>query len=103
MVVSDRVVLLARVLAVFGVNAALGIIASLFSDQAGSLTFSWLVPMTTVSALALAVATWSGSAQTGVGDRFGQVTCCLIAQHENVDVRERAAAEPHEFVLTLGQ
>jgi hypothetical protein len=67
MAVSDRMVLLVRAVAVFGVNAVLGLAASLVSDQALAVTFGWLAPMTTVSALALAVATWARSAQVGVG------------------------------------
>jgi hypothetical protein len=67
MVVTDRMVLLARALAVFAVNAVLGLVPSLFSDQALAVTFLWLVPMTTVSALALAAATWARSAPVGVG------------------------------------
>ena len=64
--VSDRAILLVRSLAVFGVNALLGLVASLFSGAAYSLTFSWLVPMTTVCALALAAATLARSANVGV-------------------------------------
>lgn len=67
MAVTDRMVLLVRALAVFGVNAVLGLVPSLFSDQALAVTFLWLVPMTTVSALALAAATWARSAPVGVG------------------------------------
>jgi hypothetical protein len=66
-VVSERMVLLVRSLAVFGVNAVMGLAASLVSDQALAVTFSWLVPMTTVSAIALAAATWARSAPVGVG------------------------------------
>jgi len=71
MVVSDRMVLLARALAVFGVNAALGILASLFTDQALALTVGWLVPGTTVAALALAAATWARNANAGVAAALG--------------------------------
>lgn len=66
MTISDRMVLLVRGLAVFGVNAALGIVASLFTQGALSITLGWLVPMTAVSALALAGATLSRSANVGV-------------------------------------
>jgi len=57
MVVSDRMVLLVRALAVFALNAALGLAASAASGMAAALTFGWLVPMTAVCALALAAAT----------------------------------------------
>ncbi len=66
MAVSDRMVLLVRVVAVFAVGAGLGLAASAASGLAASVTFGWLVPMTAVSALALAVATVARSANVGV-------------------------------------
>jgi hypothetical protein len=66
MAVSDRMVLLVRALGVFAVDAALGIAASAASGTAAGITFGWLVPMTAVSALALAAATVAKSANVGV-------------------------------------
>jgi len=66
MAVSDRMVLLVRALAVFGLNAALGLAASAASGAAVALTFGWLVPMTAVCCLALAAATLARSANIGV-------------------------------------
>ena len=66
MAVSDRMVLLVRALAVFGLNAAAGLAASAASGAAAAVTFGWLVPMTAVCALALAAATLSRSANVGV-------------------------------------
>jgi hypothetical protein len=66
MAVSDRMVLLVRALAVFAMNAGLGLVASAASGAAAAVTFGWLVPMTAVSALALAVATVARSANAGV-------------------------------------
>jgi hypothetical protein len=66
MAVSDRMVLLVRALAVFGLNAALGLAASAASGAAAAVTFGWLVPMTAVCALALAAATVSRSPNVGV-------------------------------------
>jgi hypothetical protein len=66
MAVSDRMVLLVRTLAVFGLNAAAGLAASAASGAAAAVTFGWLVPMTAVCALALAAATVSRSASVGV-------------------------------------
>jgi hypothetical protein len=66
MAVSDRMVLLVRVLVVFGVNAALGLAAAAASGIAAAITFGWLIPMTAVSAFAIAVATVTRSANTGV-------------------------------------
>jgi hypothetical protein len=66
MAVSDRTVLLARALAVFGVNAVIGCAASAASGAAVAVTFGWLVPMTAVCALALAAAVLTQSANAGV-------------------------------------
>jgi hypothetical protein len=66
MAVSDRMVLLVRVLAVFGVNALIGLVATLVASEVGGLTFGWLLPMTAVAALGLAGATVARSANTGV-------------------------------------
>jgi hypothetical protein len=66
MAVSDRQVLLVRALGVFAVDAALGLAASAASGVALGITFGWLVPMTAVCALALAVATVARSANAGV-------------------------------------
>jgi len=66
MAVSDRMVLLVRALAVFGLNAAAGLVATAASGAAAAVTFGWLVPMTAVCALALAAATLCRSANVGV-------------------------------------
>jgi hypothetical protein len=66
MAVSDRMVLLVRAMAVFAVNAGLGVAASAASGAAASITFGWLIPMAAVSALALATATVARSANAGV-------------------------------------
>ena len=66
MAVSDRMVLLVRALAVFALNAALGLAASAASGTAAAVTFGWLIPMTAISALALAAATLARSANVGV-------------------------------------
>jgi hypothetical protein len=66
MAISERMVLLTRALAVFGLNAALGLTASVASGTGIALTFGWLVPMTAVCALALAAATLARSANVGM-------------------------------------
>lgn len=66
MAVSDRMVLLVRALAVFGLNAAAGLVATAASGAAAAVTFGWLVPMTAVCCLALAAATLARSAIIGV-------------------------------------
>ena len=65
MAVSDRMVLLVRALAVFAVNAALGLAASGASGAVAAVTFGWLLPMTAVCGLALAAATLARSANVG--------------------------------------
>jgi hypothetical protein len=82
MPVSDRMVLLVRAVAVFAVNAALGLVVSAVSylvsahgmHGAGghatavvtaAITFAWLIPMTAVCALTLAVAVIARSASAG--------------------------------------
>jgi hypothetical protein len=65
MAVSDRMVLLARALVVFAVNAVLGLAASAVTESAAAITFGWLIPMTAVCAFALAVATVARSASAG--------------------------------------
>jgi hypothetical protein len=66
MAVSDRMVLLVRALAVFAIDAGLGLIASAASGAAAALTFGWLIPMTAVCALSLAAATVARSANVGM-------------------------------------
>jgi hypothetical protein len=77
MPVSDRLVLLTRAVAVFGVNAALGLIASAatlgthVSTGAVQLTVGWLLPMTAACALALAVTVVVRSAIAGASVGVG--------------------------------
>jgi hypothetical protein len=66
MAVGDRMVLLVRALGVFAVDAVLGLVASAASGTAVGITFGWLIPMTAMSALALAAATLARSANAGV-------------------------------------
>jgi hypothetical protein len=74
MPVSERMVLLVRAVAVFAVNAVLGIAASAItysaipgrlSAQSTAITVGWLLPMTAVCALTLAVAVATRSATVG--------------------------------------
>jgi len=71
MAISDRMVLLVRALVVFATYALLGLAASAASGIAAALTFGWLIPMTLVSALALAAATVARSANAGVAAGLG--------------------------------
>jgi hypothetical protein len=90
MAVPDRLVLLARVLAVFGVNAVLGLVASLVAAPVVGLTLGWLLPMTTVAALGLAAATLARSANVGVA--AGLAGWGLIVLGSAVDTRDLATA-----------
>lgn len=66
MAISDRMILLVRATTIFAVNALLGIAASLVTATTTDLTFRWLIPMTAVSALGLAIATTTRSSIVGV-------------------------------------
>jgi hypothetical protein len=79
MAVSDRMVLLVRALAVFGLNAAIGLAASAASGAAAAVTFGWLVPMTATCALALAAATVTRSANAGVAAGLAGWTITVLA------------------------
>ena len=79
MAISDRMVLLVRALVVFGVYALLGLTASAASGVAAALTFGWLVPMTLMSALALAAATITRSADIGVAAGLVGWTVMVLA------------------------
>ena len=82
MPVSDRMVLLVRAVAVFAVNACLGLVVSgvsywatahglhgagghVAAATAAAVTFAWLIPMTAICALTLAVAVVTRSASAG--------------------------------------
>jgi hypothetical protein len=65
MPVSERMVLLTRAVTVFALNAALGLAASVASGAVASLTFGWLIPMTAICGLTLAVAVVARSANVG--------------------------------------
>ncbi len=81
MAVSDRMVLLVRALAVFALNAGLGLVASAASGAAAAVTFGWLIPMTAVSALALAVATIARSANAGVAAGLAAWAIVVLSAH----------------------
>jgi hypothetical protein len=79
MAVSDRMVLLVRAFAVFGLNAVLGLAAAAASGAAAAVTFGWLIPMTATCALALAAATLSRSANVGVAAGLGGWTIVVLS------------------------
>ena len=81
MAVSYRMVLLVRALAVFSLNASLGVAASAASATAAAVTFGWLIPMTAVSALALAVATVTRSANAGAAAGLAAWAITVLSVH----------------------
>jgi hypothetical protein len=92
--VSDRMVLLVRSLAVYGLNAAFGLAASLFTEASVGVTVGWLVPMTAVCALALAAATLARSANVGAGAALlTWVTVVLAAKVRAGDYSAAVASE----------
>jgi hypothetical protein len=98
MAVSDRMVLLVRALAVFGLNAAVGLAASAASGAAAAVTFGWLVPMTAMCALALAAATVTQSPNIGVAaGATGWVIAILTG--ETAERQYTAAFTDSSFVL----
>jgi hypothetical protein len=98
MAVSDRTVLLVRALAVFGLNAVLGLLASVASGVAVALTFGWLVPMTAVCALALAVATLVRSASVGAAAGVAGWAIAVLAGQATAG---RFTAAVTEWMLVL--
>ena len=98
MAVSDRMVLLVRALAVFALNAALGLAASVASGAAAAVTFGWLVPMTAVCALALAAATVTRSAEAGVAAALAGWAITVLSA-KAVDGRFTVAVTDSALVL----
>ena len=80
MAVSDRLVLLVRALAVFALDAGLGLAASAASGAALGITFGWLIPMTALCALALATATVTRSANAGVAAGLAGWTLVILSE-----------------------
>jgi hypothetical protein len=101
MAVSDRMVLMVRALAVFAVNAIIGIIVSAISNlvtlhvfgthsstghvvavaagHTAAITFAWLLPMTAICAVTLAAAVASRSANVGAGVGVAAWTSTVLA------------------------
>jgi hypothetical protein len=107
MAVSDRMVLLVRALAVFGLNAAAGLAASAVSGRSGvsgsaaEVTFGWLVPMTAVCALALAAATVSRSANVGVAAGMSGWAITVLAGQASVGRLTAAITDSSLFLPYL--
>ena len=98
MAVSDRMVLLVRALTVFALNAVVGLTASAASGAAAELTFGWLVPMTAMCALALAVATLARSASAGAAAGVAGWIITVLARQATAG---RLTAAVTDSMLTL--
>ena len=103
MAVSVRMVLLARALAVFAVNALLGLAASAISASgaAAAVTVGWLVPMTAVCAFALAVATVARSANAGAAAGVAAWLIVVLSGRVASGHFAAAVAEPALFLPYL--
>ncbi len=88
--VSDRLVLLVRAVAVFTLNAGLGVAASVLTSQATPITVTWLIPMAALSALALAAATLARSASVGAMTALSS-WCVVVLAAESATGRLDAA------------
>ena len=99
--VPDRMVLLTRAVAVFALNAVLGLLASVASGAAAALTFGWLVPMTAVCALALAVAVAARSASVGAGAGVAAWTITVLASQSASGQTTAAATNVHAYLPYL--
>jgi hypothetical protein len=97
MAVSERMVLLVRALGVFGLYAALGLAASAASAAVAAVTFGWLIPMTTVCALALAAATMTRSANVGL--IAGVSSWLIVVLASDADGRMSGAVTDTALVL----
>jgi hypothetical protein len=98
MAVSDRMVLLVRALAVFGLNAGMGLAASAASGAAAAVTFGWLIPMTAACALALAAATLTKSPGVGVAAGLAGWAITVLSAQDAVG-RFTAAVTDSALVL----
>jgi hypothetical protein len=76
MALPERLLLLARVVAVLVTNAVIGVALSLMTGYGGSIVVIWLVPMAAVALVALAATLWSGSSTLGSG--IGMVVWMIV-------------------------
>lgn len=86
MAISDRMVLLVRAVTAFGVNAVLGVVASLVTASTVDITLLWLLPMTAVSMFGLAAATLAHSANVGVAAALASWAVIVLAGARGGDI-----------------
>ena len=92
--VGPRMLLMVRALAVFAVNAVLGLAATFAAPAADGITVNWLLPMTAVAALCLAAATLTGSPAAGVTIGLAGWAIAVLAAHGVTGRTDRAATSP---------
>ena len=88
MAISNRMILLVRVLAVFATNALLGAVASLFTPALAGVTFLWLLPMVAIALLGLALATLLRSASIGSVSSMTVWSAIVLG----AEIRDKSAA-----------
>ena len=98
---SSRMVLLTRAVAVFAMNAALGLLASAASGAAAALTFGWLLPMSAVCTLALAVAVAFRSAVVGAGAGVAAWAIAVLAGQAASGQLTASATNAHAYLPYL--
>ena len=99
--VSHRMVLLTRAVAVFALNAVLGLLASAASGAATALTFGWLLPMTAVGALALAAAVAARSGVVGAGAGVGAWVITVLASQAASGQLTASVTNAHAYLPYL--
>lgn len=85
MAVPARMILLVRVSVVFATNAALGMVAMLLAPGVGNVTVTWLLPMTAISLVGLAVATLCQSATVGGAVAVSVWALLVLVSHGSFD------------------
>lgn len=113
MAVDERLVLLVRALAVFALNALLGVLATLAASAAvagrqaqgaaavGSVTYGWLLPMAAVCLLSLATSTLLGSWVAGLVAGLGGWTLAVIGGRAASGAFTAAVTDPSWHVVYL--
>ncbi len=108
--VSQRMVLLVRAVAVFAVNAILGLAASALTSSAiatrqaavgaaaTAITFAWLLPMTAICALTLAVAVATRSATAGAATGVAAWLLTVLASRAASGQFESAVTNPASYL-----
>jgi hypothetical protein len=101
MPVSERMVLLTRALATFAVYAVLGLVASAASGAAASFTFSWLIPMTAICGLTLAVAVAARSANVGAATGVAAWVITVLANQTASGQVNATVTDPRTYLPYL--